>query len=181
MYPNFIHHIRKFVDLEDDAIEVLNPYIQPVLLKKKDFLLKEGNICQSIYFVEKGCLRMFFINGKMSEQITQFALENWWIADFFSFTDHKSSPYSIQAIEKSEIVSIDSISLEAMLKELPQMERYLRIVMQRAVAASQLRLKLMFELSKEEFYTHFCKSFPEFVQRVPQYMILFRLDTRICQ
>ena len=58
-----------------------------------------------------------------------------------------------------------------MLKELPQLERYFRIIMQRAVAASQLRIKYMSELSKEEFYIHFCTSFPEFVQRVPQYMI----------
>ena len=171
MYPNFINHIRRYVALDDDAVDVLNTYIKPVLLKKKEFLLKEGQICRSIYFVEKGCLRMFFVNNKMSEQITQFALESWWISDFFSFIDNKPSEYFIQTVEKSEIVSIDARSFEMMLKELPQMERYLRIVMQRALAASQLRIKNMYELSKEEFYTHFCTSFPEFVQRVPQYMI----------
>lgn len=171
MYPNLINHIRRYVALDDDAIDVLNTYIKPLLLKKKEFLLKEGQICRSIYFVEKGCLRMFFVNNKMSEQITQFALESWWISDFFSFIDNKPSEYFIQTVEKSEIVSIDARSFEMMLKELPQMERYLRIVMQRALAASQLRIKNMYELSKEEFYTHFCTSFPEFVQRVPQYMI----------
>ena len=114
---------------------------------------------------------MYFINGKTNEQITQFAKENWWICDFFSFTDDKPSEYFIQAIEESEILSIDMPSFEALLKELPQMERYFRIIMQRAVAASQLRAKYMFELSKEEFYLLFCTSFPEFVQRVPQYMI----------
>lgn len=171
MYTNLINHIRRYIELDDDAIDVLNKYIKPVNLKKKDFLLKEGQICRSIYFVEKGCLRMFFITDKMSEQITQFALENWWISDFFSFIDNKPSGYFIQAVEKSEILSIDTSSFEMMLKELPQMERYFRIVMQRAVAASQLRAKYMYELTKEEFYTHFCSSFPEFVQRVPQYMI----------
>lgn len=114
---------------------------------------------------------MYFINNKMNEQITQFALENWWISDFYSFTDNKPSRYFIQAIEKSEVLSIDSISLDAIFKELPQMERYLRIILQKAVAASQLRIKYIYDLSKEEFYTHFCTSFPEFVQRVPQYMI----------
>ena len=114
---------------------------------------------------------MFFINDKTSEQITQFALENWWISDFISFIDSKPSEYFIQAVEKSEVLSIDTLSFEAMLKELPQMERYLRIIMQRAWAASQVRIKYMYELSKEEFYNHFCLSFPEFVQRVPQYMI----------
>jgi len=171
MYPNLIKHIRKIVELEDDSIKVLTKYVKPLTLKKKDFLLNEGQICRSIYFVEKGCLRMYFINDKSGEQITQFALDNWWISDFLSFIDNKPSEYFIQAVEKSEILSIDERSLDEMLKELPQMERYFRIIMQRAWAASQQRIKYMYDLSKEEYYIHFCTSFPEFVQRVPQYMI----------
>lgn len=171
MYPNFITHIRQFVELDENSIEVLLRHVQHITLKKKEFLLKEGQICRSVYFVEKGCLRMFFIDNKITEQITQFALEHWWISDFMSFTNHKPSEYFIQTVEKSEIIVIDEQSFEALLKELPEMERYFRIVMQRAWAASQLRVKYMYELSKEEFYYHFCTSFPEFVQRVPQYMI----------
>ena len=171
MQSNLIKHIGKYIELDDTSIAVLNKYFKPVSYKKKDFLLQEGQVCRSLHFVEKGCLRMFFINDKTSEQITQFAMENWWISDFFSFTDNNPSPYYIQTVEKSEILSIDRLSFETMLKELPQMERYFRIIMQRAVAASQLRIKYMSELSKEEFYMHFRTSFPEFVQRVPQYMI----------
>lgn len=171
MQSNLIKHINKFIELDDNSIEILNKYFKLITYKKKEFLLKEGQVCRSLHFVEKGCLRMFFINDKTTEQITQFAMENWWITDFFSFIDNKPSPYFIQTVEKSEILSIDSLSFETMLKELPQMERYFRIIMQRAVAASQLRIKYMSELSKEEFYIHFCTSFPEFVQRVPQYMI----------
>lgn len=139
MYPNFIHHIRKYVELDDDSVALLMKHITPLKLKRKDFLLKEGQICQSIYFVEKGCLRMYFIDDKLNEQITQFALERWWMADHFSFIDNKPSPYFIQTIEKSEILAISASSFEALLSELPQMERYFRIIMQRAVAASQLR------------------------------------------
>jgi len=171
MYPNLIKHIRKIVELDEASVDVLMKYVKPLTLKKKDFLLNEGQICRSIYFVEKGCLRMFFINDKSSEQITQFALDNWWISDFLSFIESKPSEYFIQTVEKSEILSIDENDFEALLKELPQMERYFRTIMQRAWAASQLRIKYMYELSKEEYYNHFCTSFPEFVQRVPQYMI----------
>ena len=171
MHSNLIEHIRKYLELDDNSIELLNKYFKPNSYKKKEFLLKEGQVCRSLHFVEKGCLRMFFINEKTTEQITQFAMDNWWISDIFSFTDNKPSPYFIQTVEKSEILSIDALSFEAMLKELPHMERYFRIIMQRTVAASQLRIKYMSELSKEEFYKHFCNSFPEFVQRVPQYMI----------
>ena len=171
MQSNLIKHISKYIELDDTSIQVLNTYFKPITCKKKEFLLKEGQVCRSLHFVEKGCLRMYFVNDKTTEQITQFAMENWWISDFFSFTDNKPTPYFIQTVIKSEILSIDNIAFEAMLKKLPQMERYFRIIMQRAVAASQLRIKYMRELSKEEFYIHFCTSFPEFAQRVPQYMI----------
>jgi CRP-like cAMP-binding protein len=171
IHPNLVAHISKFIALDENSEEILDKYFKSAVYKKKEFLLKERQVCKSMHFVVHGCLRMYFINGKTNEQITQFAKENWWISDFFSFTDDKPSEYFIQAIEKSEILSIDMPSFEALLIELPQMERYFRIIMQRAVAASQLRVKYMFELSKEEFYLLFCSSFPEFVQRVPQYMI----------
>lgn len=171
MYPNLIRHIRRFVELSEKESLLLGNYLKFYPLKKKEYLLKEGQVCRSMYFVEKGCLRMFFHTTKTTEQITQFALDGWWISDYFSFMDQKPSEYAIQAVEKSEICSIDALLLDDLLKEIPQLERYFRIVMQRAVAAAQLRIKYMFELSKEEFYNHFVTSFPEFVQRVPQYMI----------
>lgn len=166
-----IAHIGKYINLDESSKQLLQHYLKPSTIKKKGLLLQEGHVCRSLHFVEKGCLRMYYINEKASEQTVQFALENWWIADYFSFTDNKPSAYFLQAVEKTEIVSIDAASFEELLKQLPEMERYFRIMMQRAVAASQLRIKYMFELSKEEFYKHFCTSFPEFVQRVPQYMI----------
>lgn len=171
MHSKLINHIGKFVEIDSTSTEIIDKYFERNTFKKKEYLLKEGQVCQSLYFVEKGCLRMYFVNDKCTEQITQFAMENWWMSDYFSFIDNKPSSYFIQTVEKSEIYSIDILSFEAMLKELPQMERYFRIIMQRALAAAQLRIKYIYELSKEEFYTHFCTSFPEFVQRVPQYMI----------
>lgn len=171
MYPELVAHIRKQVALSDVDVLNLNKYVKKTELKRKEFLVKEGQICRSLYFVKKGCLRMYFINNKSAEQITQFALDGWWMADYFSFMGNKPSEYFIQTVEKSEILSIDIAIFEELLKELPQMERYFRIIMQRALAASQQRIKYMYELSKEEFYIHFSTSFPEFMQRVPQYMI----------
>jgi CRP-like cAMP-binding protein len=171
MYLNLIKHIRRFVELNENEVIVLNKYIKPYDLKKKEYLLREGQVCKALYFVEKGCLRMFFINHKTIEQITQFALDSWWISDYVSFVDNKPSEYYIQAIEKSEILSIDISLFDDLLKELPQLERYFRIIMQRALAANQRRTKYLYEMTKEEFYQHFSTSFPEFFQRVPQYMI----------
>ena len=74
-------------------------------------------------------------------------------------------------MEESRIVSIDSRNIELLLLEIPRLEKYFRLVLQKAVAGAQLRSKLLYEMSKEEFYLHFSTSFPEFMLRVPQYMI----------
>lgn len=171
MYPSLVEHIKKFVDLDENEVEILHRYTKSLSFRKKENLLSNGQVSRKLYFVEKGCLRMFFLNSKSTEQITQFAIDGWWITDFFSFMDNQPSEYYIQAIESSKVLSIDSHVFDNLLKELPQLERYFRIIMQKNLAASQLRAKYLYEMSKEEFYHHFSTSFPEFVQRVPQYMI----------
>lgn len=171
MHSNLIRHINRYISLEDNDVDVINKYFKSQLLKNKDMLLFEGQICKSYYFVDTGCLRMYFNNNKGIEQITQFALENWWITDYFSFIDQKPAEYNIQAIEKTRISSIDYLSYNKLLNEVPVLESYFRIIAQRGLAASQTRMKLIFDLSKEDMYLHFSKSFPEFIRRIPQYML----------
>lgn len=171
MQINLLQHIRKFVDLNESEAHVLSRYIQRQKIKRKEFVLQEGKVCRDLIFVESGCLRMYFINKKLNEQIVQFAIDGWWLADFFSYLDNTPSEYYIQAVEASEIVTLDKISFNNLVAELPLFENYFRIIQQKALATFQLRSKLMYEMSKEEFYQHFSSSFPEFMQRVPQYML----------
>lgn len=171
MYPNFIQHLKRYIALNEAEEQLLLHYIKPISLKKKDFLLREGEICKANYFVESGCLRMFFINEKGTEQIVQFALENWWMADNMSLIMQAKSPFYIQAIEHAEVIAVDYHKQEELFTRLPQMERYFRIIMQRVYAASQMRLKFFYDYSKEENYRAFVALFPEFVQRIPQYML----------
>ncbi|MFV0592121.1 MAG: Crp/Fnr family transcriptional regulator [Draconibacterium sp.] len=166
-----IEHIRRFVAINEEEEQILYSFIKIKPVKKKELLSSAGDRCDSLIFVEKGCLRMYFINEKPSEQITQFALEGWWLSDYFSFMDNTPSDYFIQTVEASEIAVIDRHVFDNLLEAVPQLERYFRIIMQKNLAAAQLRAKYLYEMSKEEFYVHFSTSFPEFIQRVPQYMV----------
>ena len=168
---NFINHLRKHIHLTADEVQVLSAFIKIKKFEKKEFLLKEGQICKANYFVETGLLRMFYINNKGIEQITQFALENWWISDYMSFIMQSEAKFYIQAVENSEIVAIEHQKQEELFKQLPQLERYFRIMTQRAYAASQMRVKYYHDYSKEENYRVFVSLFPDFVQRIPQYML----------
>ena len=168
---NFIDHLKKHISLTDEEIKTLSNLIKVKKFKKKEFLLKEGQICKANYFVETGLLRMFYISTKGIEQITHFALENWWISDYMSFTMQTEGKFYIQAVEDSEIILIEYHKQEELFKQLPQLERYFRIMTQRAYAASQMRIKYFHDHSKEENYRLFVSLFPKFVQRIPQYML----------
>jgi CRP-like cAMP-binding protein len=171
MSQNLKKHIEKFVEISEQDYAKILPYFTPVEAAKKQNLLIGGKVCTANYFVIKGCLRLFFINEKGVEQTIQFALENWWLADYTSFSSQKPSDFYIQAVEKSQVLALDFSSQEEVLHQFPKMERYFRLIHQRAHAASQFRIKSLYDVSREELYHHFCKRYPEFVKRIPQYLL----------
>jgi len=171
MNTNLIQHINKFTTLIADEIDLINQLVTVQKIKKRDFLLQSGKICKSNYFVVKGCLRLYFVDRKLTEQITQFAIENWWITDQDSFDSGRPSQYYIQAVEDTEVISIDKDALEQLYISVPKLERYFRIIFQRVYMAWQRRTKFLHDQTDEERYRFFSEGYPEFMQRVPLYMI----------
>ena len=171
MYESLFAHIRKFVALSHEEENILHSVLRHKKLGKKEFLLKEREVCTANHFVLKGCFRMYFIQENGVEQIIQFAIENWWITDFQSLDWQQHSSFYIQAIEPSQIAILDRRVMDEVCARVPALDRYLRLIVQRAFAASQQNLLFIYTFSGEERYHHFNEAFPGFVQRVPQYMV----------
>ncbi|MDB5255441.1 MAG: cAMP-binding protein [Chitinophagaceae bacterium] len=171
MYTALLQHIQRFVSLTEEEIHVLASYLTEKKPSKKEFLFQEGQVCTANYFVAKGCLRLYYVNDKGIETIVQFAIENWWISDYQSLERQIPSPFYLQAIESSTVIVLEKQVQEELLTKSPSLERYFRIVAQRAYGAAQMRIKYISELSGEERYVQFTESFPDFVQRIPQYML----------
>lgn len=171
MNEQFKNHIAKFALLSDEEFTQIMPFFKMMTVRKKSNLLIEGEVCKYHYFVLNGCLRKFFINEKGNEQTTEFAIENWWLTDNLSFEHQIVTQFYIQAVENTSILAISREDQEQLLLKFPMMERYFRFVYQRAYAASQMRIKYLYDLSKEEFYHQLNDLHPEFVQRIPQYLI----------
>ncbi len=171
MYPELLAHIKRYVHLEPNEEELLCSHIQHKVLKKKEYLLEAGKLCMGDYFIVKGCLRQFYINKKLNEQIINFGLENWWISDQESLLNKQPSTTNIQAVETSELLFLSEKSKTILFQEIPRLESYFRIMIQKAFVASQRRIGYIFNQTEEERYRHFSGLFPDFMQRVPQYML----------
>ncbi len=84
-------------------------------VKKKEFLLKEGEICKEIFYVQKGLLRVYIINeGK--EVNTWFVKEGDFITSISSYHKQKPSEHYIDALEDCEIISIKKTTLDFIMK-----------------------------------------------------------------
>lgn len=167
----FKAHLDKFIMISEEEYVSIFSFFYILDVNKKQNILLEGEICKSKYFVLKGCLRKFFVNEKGVEQTTEFAIENWWITDTFAYERQVPSQFNIQSVEKSIILVIDAQAQEELLEKHPIMERYFRIIYQRAYAAAEKRIRYIYEMTKEEYYVHFSTLYPWFIQRIPQYLI----------
>jgi len=171
MKDNLIAHINKFVKLDEQEASLVCEDVSLIKVKKKQFILKADEICRANYFVSKGCMRLYFINRNGQEQITQFGLEDWWITDYSSLETGQPSIYYIQAIEDAELISLSKKTMEELLQKVPKLERYFRIIFQKAHTASMRRFEYLRDQTDEERYRQFISLFPGFVQRIPQYML----------
>ena len=171
MYSALYTHIKRFTDLSTDEEVLLASVLKSSSFKKKAYLHEAGETCRANYFVVKGCLRLYFIDIKGTEQTTQFAIENWWISDLTSFLFQKTSDFYIQAAEATDVIVIEHRHYDEIFEKLPKLEKYFRLIFQKLHQASQIRIKYLYSQTAEERYTNFSTLFPAFVQRIPQYML----------
>lgn len=171
MYELFFQNFNKKVPISVQDQETIKSFLTPKKLRKKQYLLQEGDVCKTIAFVEKGTLRSYSVDETGDENIIQFALEGWTIADLYSFLTGEQATYNIDALEDSELVLISKQAHEELLKTMPAYETYTRLQITGAYLAMQKRLTSVLSLSAEERYTSLTVTYPDIVQRVPQHMI----------
>jgi len=163
--------INELISITNEEFEFCKTLFIPKKLRKRQFLLQEGDVCRYTAFVEKGVLRSYMVDEKGSEHILQFALDGWWIGDLYSFLTHEPSVFNIEALQESELLLITQPSWELLFEKVPKFERYHRILIQNNLIATQSRLMGNLTLTAEEKYEKLMASFPGCLQSVPQHMI----------
>ncbi|WP_299825969.1 Crp/Fnr family transcriptional regulator [uncultured Pontibacter sp.] len=171
MYELFFQKFNEKVALSPQEQEQIKVYLTPKKLRKRQYLLQEGDVCKSIAFVEKGALRAYTVDENMNEHIIQFAIESWTISDLFSYLTAEPATYNIDSLEDAELVLITRSAHEELLRTQPKYETYIRLLITGAYIALQRRLSSNISQPAEERYTRFTDTYPAIAQRVPQHMI----------
>lgn len=171
MFELLYKKVNEKITLSEEEFEICKALFTPKKLRKKQFILQDGDVSKYQIFVTKGLLRSYTIDDRGSEHILQFALEGWWTADLYSFFTEEPSQFNIEALEDSELLLITRPSWETLLEKRPVFERYFRILIQNSLIVTQRRLMESLSETAERKYLKFMKMYPESIQRVPQHMI----------
>lgn len=171
MYERLIESIRKKIALPDEEVDQLKSFFIPKKVRKRQYTLNAGDVCQYISFVEKGLLRSFTVDDDGQEHVVQFAIEGWWITDMGSFLSGEAALYNIEALEDSEILNLTKRSMDEMMDRHPRMERFFRLLTQNHIVALQRRAVAYMSLTAEEKYLKVMEIYPDIMNRAPQQQI----------
>jgi CRP-like cAMP-binding protein len=163
-----LQHIARYISLTaEETAKVAIPFKEKNI-RKKQFLLQEGDIQRQAAFVVSGCLRSYSIDKNGFEHVLQFAPPGWWIGDMRSLLRQEPSTLSIDAIDDTSLLLITKTDLDALYSSVPSMERFFRQLAENALATYQHRLVDMLSLPALNRYNNFCQTYPSLIEYLPQ-------------
>ena len=137
MYDSILKSVSKYVDLDTHEVDVCAQYLKPKKLKRRQFLLQTGDVCRHISYVNKGCLRTFYIDNKGEERTLHFGIEGRWTGDLASYISKTPSDCIIEALEPCELIQIERDEMEELFIRVPKVEKYYRHVIQNIFIQAQ--------------------------------------------
>lgn len=171
MYELLLKSIGDKIGLTAEELQICTSFFTSKKLRKRQYLLQEGDVCNRLAFVEKGALYSYSIDAKAAQHVIQFAFEGWWMADLYSFFTKEPSRLNIEPLEDCELLLLDRDQHQQLLREVPAYETYTRILYQNAYIALQRRIEGTLGLSAEEKYIRLIDQYPTTLNRVPLHLI----------
>ncbi|WP_312792186.1 Crp/Fnr family transcriptional regulator [Sphingobacterium sp.] len=171
LFKILFEHIEEKVHLNEKDKGLVMNFFKSKKLRKRQYLLQEGDMCKYISFVAQGLMKSYTVDEKGNEHINLFAWEGWWISDFASFIFGNEAKLNIDTIEDTTLLLLSRENYEKMLKDVPVMDRYFRILYQNSLAIKDSRLISANTHTAEEKYAMFLDTYPSISQRLPQNLI----------
>lgn len=171
MYSNIINNVSKHITLTKDEKQFFTELLTFKKVSKKTILLQQGEICKFEVYIQKGCIRSYYIDEDGLEVTLLFSVEDWWVSNMASFHEQTPSQMIIETMEDCELYIVTPRTKEMLLKKVPKFERFFRIIVQRHLCTFQNRVFHTISKSATDRYLDFLKLYPSIPTRVAQHYI----------
>src|SRR5690606_33968563 len=118
---NLLKYIRKLTDFSENSWELLQPVLTKKEFRKKEFLVQQGQVCNSLFYIDKGyCKSYYEIDGVVKN--TGFFFENEIATNISSFGSGLKSDFNIIACEPLTAIIFDKDKLFQATKQAHEIE-----------------------------------------------------------
>ncbi|WP_413668987.1 Crp/Fnr family transcriptional regulator [Mucilaginibacter sp. Mucisp86] len=168
LFKEYISQKTTLTDADYAKIEAVCIYKK---LRKRQYLLQEGDVWKYNAFITKGLVRFYSVDESGRENIVSFAKENWWTGDRASLLTGEPSRNNIDAIEDTELILITKTNFDNLCREIPPFNDMVNAIINKSFITSQNRIHSAISFTAEQKYLDFVQKYPDLSLRVPQAMI----------
>jgi CRP-like cAMP-binding protein len=140
-------------------------------LRKRQYLLQEGDVCKYMAFIVKGSGRMYTVKENGQETVIRLAIESWWLGDYESYNLQTPSLYNIVMAEDTQVLLITRDTIQELAENVPAVDLMIQEIDRKGTIATQKRVHSAISLGAQERYDLLNETYPEFIRRFPQAMI----------
>jgi len=163
--------LKQVYKLSDKELMKVIQLFETVHVKKNEHLYRPGEIVRHVYFVEKGCLRQYYINNNGEDRTIYFKIENGWCSELVSFLDNKPTELCVQALEDSTLQAINQKNWVYAISQIQSFTLGFIRAQQDTNYMLKKRLAEATVETPEEKYLRFLQEEPHLLQRIPLYQI----------
>jgi len=160
--------VNSISSMPDSEYELVIPIIHRIDVKKNTDILAHGQVCKSVYFVESGFFRMFYIDYEGNEINCRFAQENGFMVDFHSFLTQKPSKYSWRAMQDSKVIALKYDDIHRLYDQSRAWERFGRLIAEHVYRQINEREEMLHFQNPEQRYQTLLNVEPDLFNRVSQ-------------
>lgn len=155
-----------FRPLTPEMEAYLKKHVTSLSVRKRKLLLKEGAVCEHVYFIVKGAVRGFTREGQ-KDITTWIVVENELVSSILSLGTEKPSIENIQVLENSDLLVMTNADLERMYLECPEFNIIARKLYQHYYADAEKRAFIARLTKAENKYRHFLLHHEPLANRIP--------------
>ena len=157
---------RKYSTMTHDELDILESVLVPMKFAKGEIILKEGDVCEHVYYVERGLTRQFYFkNGK--ELTEHIGVEHSIVMCIESLFMEKPTHLQLEALEPTLIYAMPKRKLEEVALHNVNIQILFRKILEESLIISQVHADMLRFKTAQDRYLKLCKLSPQVVLRAP--------------
>lgn len=162
-----INYFNKRLTLDFEEMNYLDEVFEIKEYAKNEIILNKDEICHYIYFIEKGCLKTYFINQDEDEAINGIAIENNFCTSVSSFINQTSSSEIIEAIESTKLIRISHQNFKKLIEKYPKYKEIYIKILEEYLTFMTWRIESVMLMNSKERYNTLMNIYPKLFLRIP--------------